>query len=311
MVLIYYAGHPDNWETYARLLPPALAEAGVTATLDNVVRDPAAVDYIVYTPDGPLQDFTPFTQTRAVFSLWAGVEKIVGNTSLTQPLCRMVDPGLTQGMTEWVVGHVMRHHLGLDIHITQQDGVWRDDLAPPLATDRNIAILGLGALGAAAGQALAGLGFQVNGWSRSAKQIPGLTCRHGPEGLSRTLALGDILILLLPLTPETTGLINVQTLAQLPKGAVVLNPGRGPMIDDTALLVALDRGHLAQATLDVFATEPLPKDHPYWAHPKVTVTPHIASVTRPETAVRALAQNIARDQAGQPLLHRVDRATGY
>lgn len=311
MVMIYYAGHPDNWATYARLLPPALAEAGVTAALDNVLRDPATVDYIVYAPDGPLRDFTPFTQARAVFSLWAGVEKVVGNTSLTQPLCRMVDPGLTQGMTEWVVGHVMRHHLGLDVHITQQDGIWRDDLAPPLAADRNVAILGLGALGAAAGKALAGFGFQVQGWSRSAKQISGLTCRCGSEGLSQTLALADILILLLPLTPETAGLINAQTLAQLPKGAVVLNPGRGPMIDDVALLAALDRGHLAQATLDVFETEPLPKDHRYWAHPKVTVTPHIASVTRPETAARVLAQNIARDQAGHPLLHQVDRVAGY
>ena len=118
MTQIYYAGSADAWEGYRVALPEALAELDVDATLSNTCEDPAAVDYIVYSPSGPVKDFTPFTNTRAVLSLWAGVEKIVGNASLTQPLCRMVDPGLSEGMTEWVTGHVLRYHLGTDVHVT-------------------------------------------------------------------------------------------------------------------------------------------------------------------------------------------------
>jgi glyoxylate/hydroxypyruvate reductase A len=158
---------------------------------------------------------------------------------------------------------------------------------------------------------LAHLGFPVTGWSRSPKQIDGLRCLSGEDGLRAALQEADILVLLLPLTPETENLLNADRLALLPPGAVILNPGRGPLIDDDALLAALDRGHLGHATLDVFRTEPLPPEHPFWAHPRVTVTPHIASETRPETAAEVIAENIRRGEAGQPLLHLVDRDAGY
>jgi glyoxylate/hydroxypyruvate reductase A len=246
-----------------------------------------------------------------VLSLWAGVEKIVGNDTITQPLCRMVDPGLRQGMTEWVTGHVLRHHLGMDTHILHQDGVWRDDVIPPLAAQRPIAMLGLGALGSASAQALAGLGFPVTGWSRTPKDVEGIATRHGEEALAEVLSTAQIVVLLLPLTPETRHLMNADRLAQLPEGAVIVNPGRGPLIDDDALLAALDQGRIGHATLDVFAEEPLPPAHPYWAHPRVTVTPHIASATRAATAAEAVAENIARGEAGEPFLHVVDRSRGY
>ena len=310
-MLIYFAANPADWDTYRPLLTDALDAAGIDAQLTDAPENPQAVDYIVYAPDGPLSDFTPFSRAKAVLSLWAGVEKIVGNDTLTQPLCRMVDPGLRQGMTEWVTGHVLRHHLGLDTHILHQDGVWRGGTVPPLAASRPVGILGLGALGSAAAEALASLGFPVQGWSRSDKALPNVACHTGADGLDTVLATSDILVLLLPQTPATRHILNARSIARLPKGAVILNPGRGPLIDDDALIAALRAGHVGHATLDVFAIEPLPADHPYWSLQNVTVTPHIASATRPETAAPAVIENILRCEAGEPLLHRVDREQGY
>ena len=155
------------------------------------------------------------------------------------------------------------------------------------------------------------MGFPVTGWSRSAKDVPGIRCLYGDDGLVAALTGAEIVILLLPQTPETENILNAESLNLLAPGAFVINPGRGPLIDDAALIAALDSGQVAHATLDVFRTEPLPKDHPYWAHPKVTVTPHIASTTRPETASRIIAENIKRGETGQPFLNVVDRSLGY
>ena len=309
MLNVLFSAQPDRWDEYRDPLLAAFAEAGLTVDLS---RDhaPEDVDYIVFAPNGPVTDFTPYTRTKAVLGLWAGVETVVGNATLTQPLCRMVDQGLTDSMVEWVVGHTLRHHLGMDSHITGQDGVWRAEF-PPLAEDRPVTILGIGALGAACGQALARLGFPVTGWSRRAKDVDGLRCLSGDDGLTDALTGAEIVILLLPQTPETENILNADTLARLAKGAFIINPGRGPLIDDDALLVALDSGQVGHATLDVFRTEPLPADHPFWAHPKVTVTPHIAATTRPKTASRVIAENIRRGEAGEPFLYLVDRKAGY
>ncbi|WP_170327131.1 2-hydroxyacid dehydrogenase [Ruegeria arenilitoris] len=308
-VNILFSARPALWPVYEPLLTKYLTEAGLDFRLSTEL-EPDQVDYVVYAPNGGLLDFTPYTRLRAVLSLWAGVEKIADNDTLTVPLARMVDHGLTQGMTEWVVGHVLRYHLGMDQHITVQDGVWTPD-APPLATERRVCILGLGALGEAAARALAALNFDVTGWSRSAKDIPGVTCLHGEDGLRTALSQAEIVVLLLPDTPATTNTLNAETLALLPKGAHIINPGRGPLIDDDALLEALNSGRVGHATLDVFRVEPLPEDHPYWAHPNVTVTPHIASETRPVTAAQVICENIRRGEEGEPFLHLVDRDLGY
>ncbi|MBA3910823.1 MAG: glyoxylate/hydroxypyruvate reductase A [Rhodobacter sp.] len=304
MTTILFAA-PALWAEYQTELPKALGEAGVAA---EVVTDalPETVDYIVYAPSSPLQDFTPYNRTKAVLSLWAGVERIVGNATLTQPLCRMVDPGLTEGMVEWVVGHTLRHHLGMDRHIVNPGHVW-DPTCPPLARERPVTVLGMGALGAACASALRALNFPVTGWSRTEK--PG--CLHGEAGLTEALQGAQIVVLLLPKTPETENLLNAERLALMPEGAVILNPGRGALIDDAALLAALDAGQIGQATLDVFRVEPLPAEHPYWIHPRVTVTPHIAADTRASTAARVIAENIRRGEAGEPFLHLVDRTRGY
>ena len=296
---------PGLWADYQTELPLALAEAGVTARVVTEAA-PQDVDYVIYAPSSPLQDFAPFVRTKAVLSLWAGVERIVGNATLTQPLCRMVDPWMSEGMTEWVVGHALRHHLGMDRHIVNPDRVW-DPTCPPLARERPVTILGTGALGSAAAAALRGLNFPVTQWSRSAK--PG--CLHGEDGLRKALSGAAILVTLLPKTPETENLLNATRLGWLPQGAVILNPGRGALIDDDALLEALDAGRIGHATLDVFRIEPLPHDHAFWAHPRVTVTPHIAADTRTASAARVLAENIRRGEAGEPFLHLVDRARGY
>ncbi len=308
-VNILFSARPGLWPEYEPFMRQHLANSGLDYHLATDI--PAdQVDYVVYGPTGPLQDFTPFTRLKAVLCLWAGVEKISGNKTLTVPLTRMVDEGLTQGMTEWVVGHVLRHHLEMDQHITQQDGTWAPN-APPLASQRTVCILGLGALGEAAARALVALNFNVTGWSRTAKDIPGVTCLHGANGLRDALSQAEIVVLLLPDTPATENTLNAETLALLPTGAKIINPGRGPLIDDDAMLAALDSGQVGHATLDVFRTEPLPSEHPYWAHPNVTVTPHIASETRPITTAKVVCENIRRGEAGEPYLHLVDRDLGY
>ena len=308
-VNILFAAKADSWAAYETPLKTALAEKGVSA---HLARDfaPDQVDYIVYAPNSTVQDFTPYTRCKAVLNLWAGVENVVGNQTLTQPLARMVDHGLTQGMVEWVTGHVLRHHLGMDSHIHGLKGAWTKDI-PPLAEDRGVKVLGLGALGSACARALKGLGFDVTGWSRSPRDVEGVRCLHGAEGLEQALSTAEIAVLLLPLTAATEDLMNAERLALMPRGAVILNPGRGALIDDAALLAALDSGQIGHATLDVFRVEPLPADHAFWAHPSVTVTPHIASETRPSSASRVIAENVRRGEASEPFLHLVDRGLGY
>jgi len=310
MTNVLFAGTDANWETFKSLIPEALAAKGVDARISRDAA-PESVDYIVYSPLGPVQDFSPYIRLKAVLSLWAGVERVVDNDSLRVPLCRMVDDGLKSSMVAWVAGHVLRYHLGMDAHIVNPDHVWDGARLPPQAKDRRIGILGLGELGVACGEALGGLGFDVAGWARTSKTLKGVACFSGKSGLDALLKRTEILVLLLPQTDETTHIIDARALALMPKGANIINPGRGPLIDDDALLDALQSGHIGHATLDVFAIEPLPPEHPYWAQPNVTVTPHIASDTRPKSAAGVIAENIARGEAGKPFLFQVDRGAGY
>lgn len=308
---ILFLAPPRDWQNYQAPLDAAFKARGLIVNLVTETDEPASIDYIIFAPTRRPRDFTPYTNTKAVLSLWAGVETIVTNPTLSQPLCRMVDTGLAEGMRDWVVGHVLRYHLGFDRHIMQQNGAWDDTNIAPLSRDRKVGILGLGELGRVCAEALHSLGFDVSGWSRNAKPQTTFSSHHGETGLDHVLARSEILVLLLPLTPSTEGVINPQRLAKLPRGAYLLNPGRGGLINDTAMLSALNSGHIAHATLDVFREEPLPPENPYWAHPHVTVTPHIASATRPGTAAPAIAENVARGEAGHDFLHLVDRKRGY
>ena len=306
---ILFSASKKNWSDYKA----SLEEAFASVSLDYDLRtsfEPSEVDYIIYAPSSSLQDFSPYTSLKAVLNLWAGVEGVAFNKTLKVPLARMVDSGLTSGMVEWVTGHTLRHHLGIDKHIHGQDGVWRS-YVPPLAKDRIVTILGLGTLGTACGKTLRNLGFNVRGWSRRKKSIDGISCFYGKDQIDLSLTDADIVILLLPDTPPTQNILNHHTLNLTKRGAVILNPGRGPLIDDDALIAALDSGQLEHATLDVFRIEPLPENHRYWSHKKVTVVPHKASETRPKTSSQVIAMNIKRAENGKELLHLVDKETGY
>lgn len=302
----------DDWAPALRRLGEETATPFALHT-DPEAIDPGDVDMLVLNPNDGVRDLAPYAGSPVIQSIWAGVESFLANPTLPQGpvLCRMVDPGMNEGMTEYIVGHVLRHHLDIDRFISQSaEGVWAG-AAPPLARDRKVGVLGLGALGSDAARALAALRFDVAGWSRSAKSVDGVTCFHGPEGLDEIIARSAIIVTILPATPGTRHVLNARTLALAPKGAVLINPGRGPLIDDDALLAALASGHIAHATLDVFDEEPLARGHPFWRNPGVTVTPHIAAETRTQTAARVVVEQIGRLARGEPLWHIVDRALGY
>ncbi len=299
MLNILFSAKPAAWDEYEVPLQAAFAEAAfpLTSSREHAPQD---ADYIIFAPNGPVRTFDPITKTKAVMGLWAGVETIVDNDTLTQPLCRMVDDGLTAGMVEWVTGHALRHHLGMDTHILGQDGVWRDDsfrLLRPTALSRSLASA---RWGRPVVRRCTALGFPVTGWSRNPKEyrrypLPARRRRpaRGTDGCAdRDPAAAA--------NARHRQHPECRHLALMAKGSFVINPGRGPLIDDDALLAALDSGQIAHATLDVFRIEPLPADHPFWAHPQVTVTPHIASATRPETAAKVIADNIRRGESGLP-----------
>ena len=303
MMRVLFAAPDSLWPDWAPVLTRLAPEM-------DLVReaDPASIDAIIFAPGGPVGDLSPFVNARLVQSLWAGVERIVTNPTLTQPLARMVDPGLARGMAEYCTGWAMRAHLRMDAYA--QDGVWRNDLTPPLANARQVTILGMGELGRSVAAMLGGIGFGVAGFSASGRAVPGVRV-FGSDGLDQALSQAEILITLLPDTPHTRGLLDAGRLALLPKDAWLINPGRGTVLDDDALLAALDDGHLGHAVLDVFRAEPLAPGHPFWSHPRVTVTPQIAAETRVETAAPVAVENLRRAMAGLPILHLVDRQRGY
>lgn len=312
--VVVFAGLPEQRDAYQKHLTEAAGKTGIDIDLrmDPATVDPATVDLLVYAQNGPVQDFRPYSNLAGILNLWAGVEAILSlDPPPDVPIVRMVEEGLTLGMIDYVVGHVLRHHIDIDRYIhTSPIEEWERDF-PPLARDRTVGILGIGALGGACAQKLAQHGFRVIGWSRSPKHIPGVECRHGEQALDETIAQAEILVLLLPRTPQTHRILNARRIAQMPLDACLINSGRGQLVDHVALLEALNAGLIRHATMDVYDVEPLPPNDPYWTHPRVTVTPHIASVTRPETASVAVIAQIARHLRGQPFLHVVDRSRGY
>lgn len=274
--------------------------------------DPAAVDIVLTAVPAP-GVLARFTSLRLIQSLWMGVETLLADETVPRnvPLARMIDPHMTQGMVESVCAHVLAAHLQLDDYARfQRERRWKM-LRSPIAAERRVGILGMGELGQAAAAALRGLGFAVLGWSRTPRAVAGAECFAGAAGRDTFLRQAEILVVLLPLTPETRGLIDANFLARLPEGAVLINLARGALMNDEDLLAALDAGRLRHAVLDVFNAEPLPPEHRYWTHPRVTVTPHVAALTNPATAAAFVAENVRRLRAGERPLGLVDRARGY
>jgi len=249
---------------------------------------------------------------KVLFSSGAGIDHVdLSAVPAHIPLVRMVEPGIINGMVEYVSLAVLALHRDFFDYVTHKAArVW-DPLEVPPASARTIGVMGLGSLGSAVLERLAAFGFKLRGWNRSPRTLEGVETFTGAEQLPAFLAGCDVLICLLPLTPATKGILNRELFAALPKGAALVNVGRGPHLVDADLLEALGSGQLSRAILDVTEPEPLPPDHPFWAHPRVFVTPHVASMTQPESAAPILLENIRRHQRGEALRDVIDRGRGY
>ena len=274
--------------------------------------DKTAIDYaLVWHPEPGLLASLP--NLKLIVSLGAGIDHILRDPNLPTgvPIMRLVDPHMTDAMSEYIALQVLRlHRQDIDYRAQQAAGEWRE-LSQKNAAERQVGILGFGTLGQAAGRTLQVLGFAVAGWSRSAKQVPSFITYAGPAGLDEMLGRSDILVCLLPMTPETEDILDAGLFARLPRGADLVNAGRGRHLVEADLLAALDNGQLSAAVLDVFREEPLPLGHPFWRHPRIVVTPHVAADTHPPTAAPIIAAAIRDFAAGRPVANLIDPARGY
>ena len=250
---------------------------------------------------------------KLIQSLWMGVERLLADPALPRgvPLARLVDPGMVAAMSETVLLHALDWHRRLYRYRAQQRESRWHRYRQYMASDHTVGLLGLGELGTDAAGKLLALGFNVAGWSRRPKTFQNISSFSGEKGLDEMLRKSDVLVCLLPLTPQTKGILNRDNLAKLKKGAGLINVARGPHVVVPDLIAALDSGQLAHAYLDVFDEEPLPAASPLWLHPGVTITPHAAALTEPRTAVRKIADQVERVRRGEPALNLVDFGAGY
>ena len=300
---ILFASETEKAEFWVPLLEQALPHDRFVAEANNDVEIA-----IVATP--PAGTLARLRGAKLIQSLWMGVEKLLGDPGLPQgvPIARLIDPGMVAAMSETVIAHVLdwhRHHYRY--RAQQSERQWRRR-KQYLACDRTVGLLGLGELGSDAAKKLVALGFNVAGYSRRAKQLPGV---QSFTELAPMLRITDALVCLLPLTPHTRGILNGRNLGLLKKHGCVVNVARGAHLVIADLLRQLDSGHLAQAYLDVFETEPLPASDPLWRHPGVTLTPHSAALTEPRTAIPKIVENVERVRRGEQPAHLVDFAAGY
>jgi len=250
---------------------------------------------------------------KLIAGLGAGVDHVLADPLLPAgvPVVRLIDPYMTAAMSEYVQLQVLRLHRQDPIYLAQQrEHVWRER-PQPNAAGRRVGVLGMGELGRDAALKLSVLGFDVAGWSRTERRLPGIACFHAAEGLRALLARSEILVCLLPLTPATEGILDARLFAGLPRGAAIVNCARGLHLVEADLVAALDSGQVSAAILDVFRDEPLPPQHPFWSDPRILVTPHVAAATHAPTAAPVVADNVRRLRQGRPLLHLVDRERGY
>ncbi len=309
MPVIYVNAELDperHWAPALRALDPE-----VEVRWGEHPGDPSEIDLAaVWKP--PRQGFAGMTGLRAIQSLGAGVDQLdPARLPAGVPLARLVDPLLTTGMVEYCRYAVLRYHREFDAYARDQAGRrWQPRRRRPPA-DTRVGILGLGELGSAIARDLVEAGFQVGGWSRRLKTLTGVACHAGAEGRFALAETSHILICVLPLTSSTEGILDAGLFARMPPGAWLVNIGRGRHLVEEDLIAAVRAGHLAGATLDVFRQEPLPEEHPFWSMPEITITPHIASTTVPETAARVVIENLRRALAGERLLYQVDLERGY
>jgi glyoxylate/hydroxypyruvate reductase A len=310
MSVVVYLGDDEETQDWVDRLRRLLPGREVRPLEDP--GPPEDVAYaVVWAP--PAGAIARFPRLKAVVSVGAGIDHVLRDPDLPRhlPILRTTGPEMVQRLREYVALHVLTHHRQLAVtDANQARGVWQQIVTPP-AQRRGVGVMGLGHIGAQCALTLSELGFDVAGWSRNEKALAGIRTFAGPEGLPGFLARTEILVCLLPLTPETKDILNAGLFGRLPAGAALINAGRGGHLVEADLLSALDSGQLSGATLDVFRTEPLPVDHPFWTHPKVRVTPHIASYIDPATGAGVVADNILRYEAEGRLPDMADATRGY
>ncbi len=310
MTTVLMASHQDPVDLWREALAKEMPALEFRAYPD--VGDPAEVDYaLVYWPPHGLIASLP--NVKAVLSIAAGCDHILADPELPDglPIVRMVDDYLAAMMAEYAVYGVLHFHRDMHIYRREQLASNWNRGWPLYTPDTAVGILGLGAIGGDCAAKLGALGFQVHGWSRRPKDVAGVTCHHGSEGLLEMAAQCRYLVCVLPLTADTAGIINAELIAAMPKGGYIVNIARGGHQVDEDLLAGLDNGQLGGVFLDVFNEEPLPPEHPYWQHDKVWMTPHVAGELMPRSCAKSVAANIRRIEAGQPVPHLFDRERGY
>lgn len=295
------------WKEHLRSLLPEME-----CRLWDDPGDPGEVDIaVVWKP--PPGGLKRFSNLRAIVSIGAGIDHVLADPELPKgiPIIRTTGLDLRVRMREYVTLHALRLHRRLpEIEAAQARGEWLQLVNPP-AYERRVGVMGLGNLGADCALTLKAVGFDVAGWTRQPKDLAGINCFFGERGLTPFLERTEILVCLLPLTEATRSILNAELFARLPLGACVINAARGEHLVDDDLFEALASGHIRAATLDVFHQEPLPAEHPFWSHQGVTVTPHVASLIDPVAGGEAIAANIKKFLAGEPVADLVDLEQGY
>lgn len=309
MALLIKPGR-DGAENWMKAIAKDLPDIDMRAWPD--AGDRAEVEYLIANSLPP-GEFATFPNLKFVASTSAGVDRLLDDPDFPAgvPIVRSINTMRMATMSAWVCYHVIGHHRHLAQYRENQAAKVWETLRYPAPDTVGLGVMGLGTLGGTAARMLKNFMFDVAGWSRTPKTIEGIETYAGATEFEAFLKRSDIIVSILPGTAETDNLLNRDTLALLPDGAFVVNCGRGNLIDDDALIEAMDSGHIAGAALDVFKTEPLPADHPYWSHPKVTMTPHYSSNGAARHGVAVIIDNIRRDRAGQPLANIVDKALGY